>query len=72
MKYDMTEEEIDEQIKITEQQFNDVMNMEVDCYESVVKKQKLLTNLKKQIDSLVCVLEVEHFLENGPNGQDPE
>jgi hypothetical protein len=72
MKYDMTEEEIDEQIKITEQQFNDVMNMEVDCYESIVKKQKLLTNLKKQIDSLVCVLEVEHFLENGPNGQDPE
>jgi|LakMenE01Jun11ns_1017448.scaffolds.fasta_scaffold9956071_9 hypothetical protein len=72
MKYDMTEEEIDEQIKITEQQFNDVMNMEVACYESVVKKQKLLTNLKKQIDSLVCVLEVEHFLENGPNGQDPE
>ena len=68
----MTEEEIDEQIKITEQQFNDVMNMEVDCYESIVKKQKLLTNLKKQIDSLVCVLEVEHFLENGPNGQDPE
>ena len=72
MKYDMTEEEIDEQIKITEQQFNDVMNMEVDCNESIVKKQKLLTNLKKQIDSLVCVLEVEHFLENGPNGQDPE
>jgi hypothetical protein len=48
------------------------MNMEVDCNESIVKKQKLLTNLKKQIDSLVCVLEVEHFLENGPNGQDPE
>jgi len=72
MKYDMTEQEIDDQIKITEQQFNDVMNMEVDSYESIVKKQKLLTNLKKQIDSLVCVLEVEHFLENGPNGQDPE
>lgn len=72
MKYDMTEQEIDDQIKITEQQFNDVMNMEVDCYESIVKKQKLLTNLKKQIDSLVCVLEVEHFLEHGPNGQDPE
>ena len=72
MKYDMTEQEIDDQIKITEQQFNDVMNMEVDSYESTVKKQKLLTNLKKQIDSLVCVLEVEHFLENGPNGQDPE
>lgn len=68
----MTEQEIDDQIKITEQQFNDVMNMEVDSYESIVKKQKLLTNLKKQIDSLVCVLEVEHFLENGPNGQDPE
>jgi hypothetical protein len=68
----MTEEEIDEQIKITEQQFNDVMNLKVACYEAVVIKQKLLTILKKQIDSLVCVLEVEHFLENGPNGQDPE
>jgi hypothetical protein len=68
----MTEEEIDEQIKITEQQFNDVMNMKVACYKSVAIQQKLLTILKKQIDSLVCVLEVEHFLENGPNGQDPE
>jgi hypothetical protein len=68
----MTTEELDQQFEITQQNFNQIMNMPADCYESVEKKQKLLTNLKKQINSLVCVLEVEHFLENGPRGQDPE
>jgi hypothetical protein len=68
----MTTEELDQQNEITQQNFNQIMNMPADCYESVEKKQKLLTNLKKQINSLVCVLEVEHFLENGPRGQDPE
>jgi hypothetical protein len=72
MRYNMTTEELDQQFEITQQNFNQIMNMPADCYESVEKKQKLLTNLKKQINSLVCVLEVEHFLENGPRGQDPE
>ena len=72
MIYNMTKEELDHQFEITEKTFDQIMNMKTDCYESVLKKQKLLTNLKKQIDSLVCVLEVEHFLENGPQGQDPE
>ena len=72
MRYNMTTEELDQQFEITQQNFNQIMNMPTDCYESVEKKQKLLTNLKKQINSLVCVLEVEHFLENGPRGQDPE
>jgi hypothetical protein len=70
--YNSTEEELDNKIKLTEKQFDDVMNMEVDSYESILKKEKMLKNLKHNIESLVCVLEVEHFLENGPQGQDPE
>lgn len=70
--YNLTEEELDNEIKLTEKQFDDVMNMEVDSYESILKKEKMLKNLKHKIESLVCVLEVEHFLENGPQGQDPE
>lgn len=71
MWHDMTNEEIDQQMETVENNFKVVMKMKPDSYESIVKKQKMLKQLREHIDSLVCVLEVEHFLENGPQGQDP-
>lgn len=71
MRYNMTEEEIDNEIKKSEQQFTDLMKIDVNCYESFEKKDNLIANLKKRVDFLICQLEVEHFLENGPKGQDP-
>jgi hypothetical protein len=68
----MTEDEIEnEYVKLTEK-YEKVLNLPTNTIDEINRKQKLIKKLKNQVAELICIGEVEHFLENGPMGKDPE
>jgi hypothetical protein len=73
MKLDfMTEDEIEnEYVKLTAK-YEKVLTLPTYTIDEINRKQKLIKQLKDQVNNLICIGEVEHFLENGPMGKDPE
>jgi peptidoglycan hydrolase CwlO-like protein len=68
----MTEDEIEnEYVKLTAK-YEKVLTLPTNTIDEINRKQKLIKKLKNQVAELICIGEVEHFLENGPMGKDPE
>lgn len=67
----MTEEEIDKKLEKLERLQKQALAMDEHTIEAIDKKFKQLNKVKRQIENLTCELEVEHFLEYGPEGKDP-
>jgi hypothetical protein len=68
----MTEDEIDNEYNKLVVQYSKVLALPTNTITEINRKQKLLKKLKAQVADLICIGEVEHFLENGPMGKDPE
>lgn len=68
----MTSDEIDLEIEKLTSQLDKISNLETYSYEDVLSKERQVKKISKRLKDLVCVLEVEHFLQAGPEGVDPE
>jgi len=68
----MTDQEIDDEIDKLQASYEKVMKLPIDTEKQINHKRKLLKKIENQVHDLICVVEVEHFLENGPMGTDPE
>jgi polyhydroxyalkanoate synthesis regulator phasin len=72
VKYmNMTSDEIDAEIAKIEKNLAKIQNMNTLTSKDFDKQTKKIKQLKKKVNDLICVLEVEHFLEAGPEGKDP-
>jgi hypothetical protein len=72
VKYmNMTEDEIDAEIEKIEREFDKIQMMKTLTNEDIDKQSAKLAKLTSTINDLMCVLQVEHFLEAGPGGKDP-
>ena len=67
----MTSDEIDAEIAKIEKNLDKIQNMNTLTSKDFDKQTKKIKQLKKKVNDLICVLEVEHFLEAGPEGKDP-
>ena len=67
----MTSDEIDAEIAKIEKNLAKIQNMNTLTSKDFDKQTKKIKQLKKKVNDLICVLEVEHFLEAGPEGKDP-
>jgi peptidoglycan hydrolase CwlO-like protein len=68
----MTDQEIDEEIDKLQASYEKAMELPTDTEKQINRKRKLLKQIENQVHDLICIVEVEHFLENGPMGTDPE
>ena len=68
----MTSDEIDAEIENLELQLDELAEQTASSYEDIIDKELKIKQLSKKLKDLICVLEVEHFLEAGPLGKDPE
>jgi chromosome segregation ATPase len=68
---EMTSSEIDDEIERLESQIEKISNMNIFSEEDAEKQGRNLDVVRNKIKDLICVLEVEHFLETGPGGSDP-
>lgn len=72
VKYmNMTDDEIDAEIQKIEQELIKIQEMNTLTSKDFDKQTKKIKKLKSKVNDLICVLEVEHFLEAGPEGKDP-
>ncbi len=72
VKYmNMTEDEIDAEIEKIEQELIKIQEMNTLTSKDFDRQTKKIKKLKRKVNDLICVLEVEHFLEAGPEGKDP-
>lgn len=72
LKYmNMTEDEIDAEIEKIEQELIEIQEMNTLTSKDFDRQTKKIKKLKRKVNDLICVLEVEHFLEAGPEGKDP-
>lgn len=72
VKYvNMTEDEIDAEIEKIEQELIKIQEMNTLTSKDFDRQTKKIEKLKSKVNDLICVLEVEHFLESGPEGKDP-
>jgi hypothetical protein len=67
----MTDEEIDKRIEKLEKMQRKALAMDESTLENINKKIKQVEKVRRKIEDLTCELEVEHFLEYGPEGKDP-
>jgi uncharacterized coiled-coil protein SlyX len=67
----MTDEEIDKRIEKLEKMQRMALAMDESTLENINKKIKQVEKVRRKIEDLTCELEVEHFLEYGPEGKDP-
>jgi hypothetical protein len=67
----MTSDEIDLEIEKLTSQLDKISDHEAYSYEDVINKEKQINKISRKLKDLICVLEVEHFLEVGPQGTDP-
>lgn len=67
-------DEIDAEIEEIERELERIQkqNMNFLSSDEIEKQDKAIKKLKNRISELICILEVEHFLEVGPCGKDPE
>jgi len=68
----MTSDEIDIEIEELTVQLDKIRDVKASSYEDVINKEKQLDKISRKLKDLLCVLEVEHFLEAGPEGKDPD
>lgn len=68
----MTEEEIDNEYDKLVKQYEKLLKLPTNTIDEINRKQKLIKKLKAKVNDLICIGEVEHFLEHGPMGKDPE
>lgn len=69
--YLMIDDDQDMEYNAIKERYDKIKNYPRQTEQQERIRRKAFSKLKKDIEYLICMYEVEHFLEFGPGGQDP-